>query len=91
MSKKHLELVRSLDCVVCQVMGIKQSSPTAAHHIESVRDEDSDYAAIAACWEHHQGPNGIHGLSRSGFVMRYKLTDIDLLALTIKQIVRNGC
>jgi hypothetical protein len=41
------------------------------------------------CREHHQGPNGIHGLRRRGFEMRYKLTSIDLLALQAKYLWKN--
>ena len=82
----YLERVRSCRCVVCAVMGIQQTTPTAAHHLESVRDGLSDYASVAVCFDHHQGPNGIHGLSRRAFEMRYKLTPIDLLALTVRQM-----
>jgi hypothetical protein len=89
-AKAHLERVRSLRCVVCTTMNVAQSTPTAAHHIESVRDGLSDYAVAALCHEHHQGPNGVHGLSRRGFEMRYRLTDIDLIALTIRQLDREG-
>jgi hypothetical protein len=87
-ARDHLERVRSLRCVVCRTMNVIQSTPTAAHHPESIRDELSHYAAIALCWDHHQGPNGVHGLSRRGFEMRYKLTDIDLIALTVRALDR---
>lgn len=89
-AKTYLERVRACRCVVCTLMGVVQSTPTAAHHVESVRDGLSDYAAVALCHDHHQGPNGIHGLSRRGFEMRYKLTPIDLIALTVRQIDRMG-
>jgi hypothetical protein len=89
-AKAHLERVRSLRCVVCATMGVIQSDPTEAHHVESVRDGLSDYATVALCRSHHQGPNGVHGLSRRGFEMRYRLTDIDLIALTIRQLDREG-
>ena len=87
-AKAHLERVRSMKCVVCSTMGIVQSTPTAAHHVESIRDGLSDYATVALCYEHHQGKAGVHGLSRRAFEMRYKLTDIDLLALTIRALDR---
>lgn len=89
-SKIHLERVHQIPCVVCELMGLKQESETAAHHVESVRDEDSDYGACALCYDHHQGANGVHGLGRRGFVTRYKLTDIDLIALTIKGFYKHG-
>lgn len=76
--------VRALPCVVCVTMGMAQKTPTAAHHIESVRDDVSDFATAALCHDHHQGPLGVHGLSRRGFEMRYKLSALDLLAITNK-------
>jgi len=87
-ARSHLERVRSLRCVVCSTMGMTQSTPTAAHHVESVRDGLSDYATVALCHDHHQGPNGVHGLSRRGFEMRYKLDNVDMLALTIRALDR---
>ncbi len=83
---KYLARVRALPCVVCEVMGVKQTTPTAAHHVESVRDGVSDYAVAALCFFHHQGPDGVHGLSRRVFEMRYRLTTVDLLALTIQGV-----
>jgi hypothetical protein len=87
-AKDYLERVRSLRCVVCTLMGQIQEGRTYAHHVESVRDGLSDYATVAVCYDHHQGPNGIHGMSRRAFEMRYKLSDIDLLALTIRALDR---
>jgi predicted metal-binding protein len=87
-AKSYLERVRSLRCVVCTLMGEVQSTPTQAHHVESVRDGLSDYATVALCHWHHQGAGGVHKLSRRGFETRYKLTDIDLIALTIRALDR---
>ena len=84
----HLERVRSLRCVVCRIMNTPQEGPTFSHHVESVRDGLSDYASVALCHYHHQGAGGVHKLSRRGFEMRYRLTDIDLLALTIRALDR---
>ena len=77
-----LELVSSLPCVVCG------ARPVSVHHIEDVRDELSDYATVALCYDCHQGPNGVHGLSRRGFERRTKLSQLDLLKRTIKAIAR---
>lgn len=81
---EHLRRVRSLPCVVCAHMGMRQSTVTEAHHVESVRDGLSDFATAAVCTEHHSGPQGIHGLHRRAFEMRYRLSDVDLLAMTIR-------
>lgn len=71
-------------------MGMVSPLKVEAHHLEAVRDSESDYAAIPVCAEHHRGPNGIHGLSRRGFEARYKLSPIDLLALTIRAMEQEG-
>lgn len=81
--KDHLERVHEIPCVVCVKMGMAPRFPVHAHHLESVRDELSDYAAVPLCPDHHQGPNGIHGLSRRGFEMRYKLSDMDLMKIKL--------
>lgn len=65
------------------VMGMTQYTPTVAHHVESVRDSVSDYATVALCDSCHKE---LHRLSRRAFLMKTKLTDIDLIALTIRQL-----
>ena len=54
----YLALVRQLPCCVCERFGMRQMSPTAAHHPihgrygnEKVPDTD----AIPLCEGHHQG------------------------------------
>jgi DNA-binding transcriptional ArsR family regulator len=89
-ARDYIERVRSLRCVVCTIMGTPQEGPTFSHHVESVRDGLSDYATVALCHYHHQGAGGVHKLSRSGFLMRYKLTDVDLIALTVRALDREG-
>ena len=89
-ARDHLERIHELPCIVCVEMGLPSGGSVHAHHLENVRDGSSDYSAVPLCAEHHQGSNGVHGLSRSGFVARYKLTDIDLLALTIKALEKAG-
>ena len=82
---KYLEAVASLGCVVCRHMGLGYSV-AEVHHVESVRDSKSDFAVAPLCPDHHRGPNGVHGLRRRGFEARYKLSDVDLLALTAEQL-----
>lgn len=88
MSKKdHLNRVSSIGCILCKHLGLGDT-PAEIHHVESVRDELSDYAVVPLCPEHHRGPTGVHGLRRRGFEMRYKLTDVDLLAMTARELSR---
>jgi hypothetical protein len=56
------------------------------HHLEFVRDEMADYAAIPICVECHAN---LHRLSRRGFERQTKLTPIDLLAGTIMLLMEN--
>jgi hypothetical protein len=86
----HLERVHEVPCVVCVHLGLPHTWPVHAHHLESVRDKFSDYAAVSLCEQHHTGPNGIHGLSRRGFEMRYKLSELDLLKLTLYLLDKAG-
>ena len=71
-------------------MGVEQTTRTEAHHLESSRDKDSDYGAISLCVEHHRGATGIHGLSRRGFTMRYSISELHLLKLTVKALEDEG-
>jgi hypothetical protein len=77
-----LEAVSSLDCVVCG------ARPVEIHHIESIRDNDSDYLCAALCPECHRGHNGVHGSSRMGFERRTKISQTDLVKRTIKALWR---
>lgn len=44
----------------------------------------SDYLTVPLCPEHHQGATGIHGLGRRAFERTYRLTELDLLAMTLE-------
>jgi hypothetical protein len=86
----HIERIHELPCVVCGHLGLPPTFPVSGHHLESVRDALSEYAQVPLCPTHHVGPDGVHGLSRRGFEARYKLSQIDLLALTIKALEKAG-
>ena len=88
-AKDYENRVRDVGCIVCLNLGWG-IVPASLHHIESVRDALSAYAIVPLCHEHHQGKTGVHGLSRRGFEARYKLSQIDLLALTIKYLHENS-
>lgn len=46
----------------------------------------SNWLAIPLCPEHHQGDSGLHGLGTKAFYGRYRLDELDLLALTIEAL-----
>ena len=89
--KDYQARVREIGCVLCRHMNQYPQYHIALgaielHHVESVRDGLSEYAVVPLHQQCHQGPNGVHGLGRRGFVARYKLTDVDLLALVAKEL-----
>lgn len=52
----YLARVRSLPCVICQEYGMRQNSPTEAHHVKSGRFgrlRTPDHMAIPLCHSHH--------------------------------------
>jgi len=60
---KYLSRVRELPCVICEGFNLPQTTPTAAHHVIHGRHSQrkvADDMAISLCWNHHQGPEGIH-------------------------------
>ena len=46
----------------------------------------SHFLAIPLCREHHMGRTSLHGLGRGGFYQRYKLDELNLLALTLEAL-----
>ena len=79
-SKRHMARVRELPCVPCLlIFGVKHRCEHL-HHVESVRDELSDFLVVPVCHEIHEGSGGIHGLHRRGFERRYKVTEMKMLA-----------
>ena len=84
-AKDYESRVREIGCILCLHLEWGKT-PASIHHIESVRDGLSVYAIVPLCPAHHTGPNGVHGLRRRGFEMRYKLTDIDLMAMVNREL-----
>lgn len=78
--KKYESRLRQLPCIVGHVTGLGCECEELHHAGDST--ERSDWAQIPLCHEHHQGPTGVHGLHRRAFHARYKLTDVQMLAIT---------
>ena len=49
----------------------------------------SNFLVVPLCPEHHTGNSGLHGLGERGFYTRYKLSELDLLAMTIEELHEN--
>jgi len=86
---RWLQRVGALQCVLCMYLGVRQRTPTMRHHVregQGLGQRASDFLVVALCAECHQGPSGLHGLGTLGFYRRYKLDELDLLAMTIELV-----
>ena len=80
--------VAEVPCVLCAHLGIGDS-PALVHHMKlgtGASDRASDFLTIALCQEHHIGANGVHTLKEKGLRLRYNLSEIDLLAMTLEAL-----
>jgi hypothetical protein len=87
--RRHMARVARVGCVLCKHMGIADDTPVIVHHLKygsGASDRASHYLTIALCPDHHVGPNGVHKLKEHGLYLRYKLSELDLLALTLEAI-----
>lgn len=86
--KRHMGRVASVGCIVCRHLGYG-ATPAQVHHIreeQGASQRAHDCLTIPLCQEHHTGQTGIHGLGRKAFERTYKLTELDLLAMTIEAL-----
>jgi hypothetical protein len=89
-AQDHMGRVAQVPCVLCRHMGLGES-PAIVHHMKlgtGASDRASDFLTIALCPEHHVGPSGVHVLKEKGLRLRYNLSEIDLLAMTIEGLYR---
>lgn len=87
-SKRHMGRVAGLGCILCRHIGHGET-PAEVHHIrdgQGAAQRASDFLTVPLCPEHHRGSSGLHGLGVRGFERRYKLCELDLLALTIEAL-----
>lgn len=83
--KQHMGRVAMVPCVLCKHLGLGDT-PAEVHHIIESGRRVSHYITVALCPEHHKGATGVHGLKERGFEAMYKLTALDLLAMTLEAI-----
>jgi hypothetical protein len=69
----------ALPCIVGHHMGMACRCEEI-HHVGDAEERD-DFAVVGLCVEHHRGATGVHGLHRRAFHARYKLTDVQMLAI----------
>jgi hypothetical protein len=80
---EYLALLHQLPCVVCLNCYGRRVRADEAHHLEFVRGGHSDFASIPLCKACH---NGLHRDRRRAFYLAHKLSDVKLLAWTIKLV-----
>lgn len=87
-SKRHLGRVAGIGCILCRHLGTP-GTPAQVHHLREgvgAAQRQSDFLTVPLCLPHHTGPEGLHGLGVRGFYTRYKLDELDLLAMTIQAL-----
>lgn len=80
--------VAQVPCVICKLMNLGDS-PSLVHHLkygQGASDRASDWLTVAVCEFHHVGEGGIHTLKERGLYLRYRVSELDLLALTIQEL-----
>ena len=88
--KRYMNDVADLGCILCRHLGYGPTPPEL-HHPRGAAggaQKASDWLVIGLCPEHHRGKSGLHGLGEGGFFTRYKLTEWDLLAMTIEALAK---
>lgn len=88
--KRHMGRVAGIGCILCQHLGYGQT-PAEVHHVrdgQGAAQRASDMLTIPLCPEHHRGATGLHGLGVKGFYTRYRLSELDLLAMTIEAMAQ---
>lgn len=86
--KRHLQRVADLGCILCRHLGYGQT-PAEVHHLKEecgAGQRQSDFIVAPLCPEHHRGASGIHGLGRKAFERTYRMTELDLLAMTLEAL-----
>lgn len=84
----HLDRVAGLGCILCRDR-LRGYVPAEIHHLredQGAAQRGSDWLAVPLCPDHHRGANGLHGLGRRGFERMYKLSELDLLAMTMEAL-----
>jgi hypothetical protein len=86
--KEHMNRVASIGCILCKHLDLGET-PAQLHHIregQGMSQRASNFLVVPLCPEHHQGNSGVHGLGERGFYTRYKLSELDLLAMTLEAL-----
>lgn len=88
--KRHMAKVARVPCVLCARMGLGES-PAEVHHLKfgsGASDRQSDFLTVALCTRHHkvEYPESVHALKEHGLYLRYRCSELDLLADTLEAL-----
>lgn len=87
--RRHMSRIKECRCVFCVYIGLPAEPGCDVHHPregQGMGQRAGHFLGIALCKEHHQGGTGIHGLGTRAFEVRYKITELDLVDMTLQQI-----
>ena len=82
--------VARVGCILCVHLGLGES-PSEVHHLDEetgAAQRQDDWLTIPLCPRHHkvEYPESVHALKRAGIYRRYKLSELDLLAMTLRRV-----
>ena len=79
---RHKARCAQLPCVATLLIEGRRVPSEELHHVESVRDELSDFLIVPLSVRYHSrnSPISIHALSRRGFERRYGISELKMLA-----------
>jgi hypothetical protein len=81
-AREHMGRVAGIGCLLCGM-------PAEVHHLregQGMAQRASDWLTVPLCAEHHRGKSGLHGLGVRAFERRYRMSELDLLAMTIARL-----
>ena len=87
-AQRHMGRVARIGCIICAHMGMGET-PAVVHHLEEetgAAQRQDDFLTIPLCPEHHVGPSGVHKLKKDGIYRRYKASELDFLAMTLRRV-----
>lgn len=90
--RHYLRRVAELGCMLCRWLELGET-PAGIHHVregQGMSQRASHFLVVPLCREHHQGSSGLHGLGEGGFERRYRVSELDLLAMTIELMTAGG-
>lgn len=86
--KTWKQALADMACLMCErIYGAHSGGDVQLHHIRTGGWGKGDYKTlIPLCWNHHQGPDGIHTHGTKAWERRFGVTQKDLLELVLERM-----